>query len=113
METHSLSAKFPVTLLLIELAETLRVKDSFVTLTWVPREENDLADALTNLNFDAFDMNLREAVSEEDMGWLVLDELMENSRVLSEEIKAHKEMKRAENRKKKHKVHNFFGNWAS
>lgn len=46
---------------------------------FVSEEENVLADALTNLEFGAFNHLLREKVEEENMNWLVLDELMKSS----------------------------------
>lgn len=98
---------------MIELAKTLRVRDSYATLTWVQREENVLADALTNLEFDAFDERLREPVDEQNMGWLVMDELMQQSETLFEEIKKHKELKRVEKTKVAKKQQKFFAKWTS
>ena len=82
-----LSTKYPITLLMVELAETLRMTDSFATL---PREENTLADALTNLEFGSFSSGLREKLEEGDMKWKVMDHLMVSSQALFEEIAAHK-----------------------
>ena len=36
-----LSTKYPVTLLVIEVAETLRRYDAYATLTWVRRDGNE------------------------------------------------------------------------
>ncbi|CAK8991364.1 unnamed protein product [Durusdinium trenchii] len=85
-----LSTKYPVTLLVIEVAETLRRCDAFATLTWVRRDGNELADALTNEDFSAFDHQRREAVEEGGLQWHVMDELLRGSEVLFNEIKEHK-----------------------
>lgn len=66
-----LSTKFPVTLLVIEVAETLRRYDAFATLTWVRRDGNVLADALTNEDFSSFEPQKRENVEEEKLQWFV------------------------------------------
>ena len=88
-----LSTKYPVTLLVIEVAETLRRCDAFATLTWVRRDGNELADALTNEDFSAFDHQRREAVEEGGLQWHVMDELLRGSEVLFNEIKEHKKKK--------------------
>lgn len=59
-----LSTKYPITLLVIEVAETLRRLDTFATLTWVSRDGNVLADALTNEDYSAFDLQRRELIAE-------------------------------------------------
>ncbi|CAK9111382.1 unnamed protein product [Durusdinium trenchii] len=108
-----LSTKFPITLLVIELAETLRSKDSFTILAWVPRERNTLADALTNLDFEAFDLGLRESVCEDGLRRLVMDDLMESSKVLFDEIKAHKQNKKSGVKTGSKKTQKFFTKWTS
>lgn len=88
-----LSTKFPVTLLVIEVAETLRRYDAFATLTWVRRDGNVLADALTNEDFSSFEPQKRENVEEEKLQWFVMDKRLQRSEELFNEIKEHKKEK--------------------
>ena len=111
-----LSTKYPVTLLVIEIAETLRRYDSFATLTWVLRDGNELADALTNEDFSSFELQRREAIGEEHFQWFVMDELLKGSKELFEEIKEHKAKKKESKtalKAGKTKSKKFFGRWNS
>ena len=111
-----LSTKYPVTLLVIEIAETLRRYDSFATLTWVRRDGNELADALRNEDFSSFELQRREAIGEEHFQWFVMDELLKGSKELFEEIKEHKARKKESKtamRTGKAKSKKFFGRWNS
>ena len=111
-----LSTKYPVTLLVIEVAETLRRCDAFATLTWVRRDGNVLADALTNEDFSSFDPQRREVVEEKKLQWHVMTELLRGSEDLFNEIKAHKENKRKVKgmpRVVKKKANKFFSRWKS
>ena len=111
-----LSTKYPVTLLVIEIAETLRRYDSFATLTWVRRDGNELADALTNEDFSSFELQRREAIGEEHFQWFVMDELLKGSKELFEEIKEHKARKKESKtalKAGKTKSKKFFGRWNS
>ncbi|CAK9098833.1 unnamed protein product [Durusdinium trenchii] len=111
-----LSTKYPVTLLVIEVAETLRRLDTFATLTWVRRDGNVLADALTNEDFGAFDPRYREAIDDKNLQWYVLDDLLQGSEELFNEIKVHKQKKRETNKtlgRAKKKAAKFFSRWKS
>ena len=111
-----LSTKYPVTLLVIEVAETLRRCDAFATLTWVRRDGNELADALTNEDFSAFDHQRREAVEEGGLQWHVMDELLRGSEVLFNEIKEHKKKKQDDGPKlslARKKPKKYFSRWKS
>ena len=110
-----LSTKFPVTLLVIEVAETLRRYDAYATLTWVRRDGNELADALTNEDFSAFEPQRRELVGENHFQWFVMDELLRGSEELFNEIKEHKVRKKAKHSAgpAKKKAKKFFGRWNS
>ena len=50
----AMTAKFPSTLVLLELAEELAFKSCEPGLTWIRRDANQLADDLTNGNFKEF-----------------------------------------------------------
>ena len=49
-----LSTKFPLNVLLMQLATCMEVSGLYLNLKWVPRDENKLADALTNEDFSSF-----------------------------------------------------------
>ena len=55
----SMTSKFPSTLILMELAEELTAKRCELKLHWLRRDENQLADDLTNEKFDSFDKEFR------------------------------------------------------
>lgn len=109
-----LSTKYPVTLLVIEVAETLRRLDAYASLTWVRRDGNELADALTNEDYSAFDVQRREIVDEKSLQWFVMDELLKESEQLFNEIKEHKKREtKLVAGPAKRKANKFFGRWKS
>ena len=71
-----MSTKWPLTVLLIELAEHLRAASVQLHLRWVPRDSNTEADDLTNEKFDAFDQALRINLEGNAIPWLVLPRIM-------------------------------------
>jgi hypothetical protein len=81
-----MSTKWPLTVLLIEMAEFLRQSSIQLHLRWVPRESNTEADDLTNGKFDAFNKDLRVHVIGADLPWLVLPRIMKQSQRLYEEV---------------------------
>ena len=50
-----MSSKFPLVVVLAELAAQLKKRCLRLDLQWVPRDENEEADGLTNLDFSGFD----------------------------------------------------------
>ena len=83
-----MSTKFPLTLLLMELSEELRERDLGMDLEWVRREENTVADDLSNGKSEAFDVELREKVDASTLEWRVLKELQARGEQLYEEIRS-------------------------
>ena len=81
-----MSTKYPLTVLIMELSETLRTRDCELCLEWVPREKNQLADDLTNEKFDHFPMELRVRLVGGDTKWLVLDSLLKKAQEFHEEL---------------------------
>ncbi|CAE8609473.1 unnamed protein product [Polarella glacialis] len=81
-----MSTKWPLTVLLMELSETLRAREAELRLDWVRREFNTEADAITNQEFAAFDPLLRIQVEGAAIPWLVLPAFMEASQRLYDEI---------------------------
>ena len=113
-----MSTKYPITLLIIELNEVLRQGGVTASLVWVRRDENQLADDLTTEEFGKFDASKRIQVNEENLRWLVLEELLPESNKLFEEVQKFKEEKRRlkdekKNLKDKKKKQKFFGRWNS
>ena len=55
---------------------------------WVPRLQNEEADALTNSDFRHFSAELRVPVKLEEMRFEVLDQLLETGEAYREEVEA-------------------------
>ena len=72
----AMTTKYPSSLVLLELAEELAAKKCDLSLTWIRRDLNQLADDLTNEKFDSFDPEFRVPLNGEDMRWRVLDKLL-------------------------------------
>ena len=93
------STKFPITPLLIELSEQLRVRNAELHLTWVPRLQNQEADDLSNLKFDGFDQKNRIDCNIGEIKWLVFTELIVTTadmfKSISDEREKRKETKMA------------------
>ena len=66
------STKYPVYLVLMEVAEQLRNRNLALSVAWRPREENEEADALTNGAFAGFDLDRRVPIVWEALHMLVL-----------------------------------------
>ena len=89
-----MTSKFPLVVILAELAEQLRQRDLSMSLDWVPRDQNEEADDLTNLEFGRFRSDLRLELDLKDLKWKVLPELMELAQELYQQIKIQKEQKK-------------------
>ncbi|CAE8681799.1 unnamed protein product, partial [Polarella glacialis] len=81
-----MSTKWPLTVLLMELSETLRVFDADLHLGWTRRDFNQEADDLSNEKFGGFNPSRRIPIEGHAIPWLVLPEMMEASHALYEEI---------------------------
>lgn len=102
---RGLSTKCPFTVPLIEVSEVLRESNSFAASRWVRRDENRLADDLTNEKFDKFKEENRIPVSR-----MVGQEMYENIRFLKD--KEEKRRGKAAAPKGKSTV-KFFKRWDS
>jgi len=67
-----MTTKFPLCCVLMQLAELLHSKGRKLSLVWLPRDDNDLADAISKEDFSSFDGKLRLQVSLHDFP-LMLD----------------------------------------
>eukprot|EP00438_Fugacium_kawagutii_P024076 Skav212939 [mRNA] locus=scaffold374:464240:467185:- [translate_table: standard] len=92
---HFMSCKFPLSIAVMELAVQLKDKGVELELGWVPRGQNIEADALTNEEFNGFDMSKRILKKFEDMEFVVLDKLMMKASELDEEVRLAKTSKEA------------------
>ena len=90
-----MTSKYPSTLILMELAEELAWKQCELKLHLVKRDENQLADDLTNEKFDMFDTKFRIPLKGKDIEWRILNKLLLGAENFYEELKGRKEAKRA------------------
>ena len=92
---HFMSCKYPLSIVVMELAAQLKIAGLELDLGWVPRGQNVESDALTNSEFEGFDPEKRIQVNFEDLEFVVLDRLMNKAASLDEEIKLAKTSKEA------------------
>lgn len=89
------SSKYPLSIVVMELACQLDLLDVELELGWVPRAQNYQADDLTNERFDEFDEANRMHVDFENLPFLVMGRLMQKAGELDSELKLHKTSKEA------------------
>ena len=93
-----LTTKYPLGVVLMELAHQSRVRRMVLRAHWLPRLENEEADALTNFEFRHFDPKHRIEVKLEDLKFAVLDDLFREGEVYVaelEKVKAQQKVARA------------------
>ncbi|CAL1173513.1 unnamed protein product [Cladocopium goreaui] len=88
--TKWMSTKFPLTIFIMEMSESLRLGRCNLTLDWVPREWNQLADDLTNQKFDKFSLQDRIRWDRFQQEWLVLEEFMAHANSFHDETRKRK-----------------------
>ena len=74
-----MSSKFPLVVILTEVAAQLRARGLELGLHWAPREQNEEADALTNGDFSLFDPHHRVEVNQSAVEWEVLPGMLKAS----------------------------------
>ena len=89
--TRLMSSKFPLLVILGELASQLREKAISLDLVWAPRDQNEEADALTNEDYSAFDPSRRITVDIQSVEWIILPRLLEAADRIYAEVKARRE----------------------
>ena len=57
-------------------------------LTWVPREQNEEADALTNAHYSSFTPGRRVNVNLEEQAWIVLPRMLKASEEILARVRA-------------------------
>ena len=81
-----MTTKFPMLVVLAELAAQLRAINAELSLEWVPRLQNEEADALTNGDFSAFRPELRVQMDIGGLAFLLLPRLAEVAEELHADI---------------------------
>eukprot|EP00438_Fugacium_kawagutii_P019241 Skav234689 [mRNA] locus=scaffold3643:121276:121746:- [translate_table: standard] len=89
------SSKYPLSIVVMELACQLDRLEVDLELGWVPRAQNYQADDLTNEKFDEFTEENRIEVDFKNLPFIVMGKLMEEAGKLDSELKLHKTSKEA------------------
>eukprot|EP00974_Lingulodinium_polyedra_P047660 4574878-Lingulodinium_polyedra.AAC.1 len=71
-----MSSKFPLVVILTEVAAQLQMRSWDLSLEWVPRNQNEEADALTNEDFSGFRSDLRIVPDLGELPWQVLPRMV-------------------------------------
>ena len=85
-----MSSKFPLVVILSEVAAQLRARSMVLNLGWAPCDQNEEADALTNGDFSQFDLGRRIGVDVEKIGWRILPRMLEVSENIYSEVQRKK-----------------------
>ena len=88
--TKLMSSKFPLVVILAELAAQVRARKMALSVGWTPRDQNEEDDALTNGDYAQFSVANRVKVSIEDVPWLVLPKMMAVASDIFEEVQRRK-----------------------
>lgn len=91
----NMTTKFPAYLVLLEFTEQLRRRNLGLELTWVRRDFNQLADDLTNEQWEMFDKELRINTPIEELPWMVLKEGYPHALQLYKDLEAGRAQNRA------------------
>ena len=83
----------PLTLLVMEISETLRSRDCELYLEWIRRDKNQLADDLTNEEFKHFDFEQRVRWNGGCCEWMVLHRFLKHARDYHSELVSEKTSK--------------------
>ena len=90
----SMTSKFPLYIVLLELTEQLQARNLLLDLRWQPRESNQSADNLSNGLFQDFDPKLRVDPDLTKLGWLVMPKLLTDALDLEQLIQVRKVQRR-------------------
>ena len=81
-----MSSKFPLVVVLAELSAQLKEKGLRLDLRWVPREENEEADELTNKEMGRFNPEKRVKMDVGNLKWICMEEYMAAASALYGEV---------------------------
>lgn len=101
-----MTTKFPLLLILVEMAAQLKTRGLDLGLQWIPRDQNEEADALTNSRFEDFDPANRIEVDVDNLNWMILPKMMSVPEDVHRRVTERREQKRKDKekapREKKH-----------
>ena len=83
-----MSTKYPLCLLVMELAVALEDRGLALTAEWAPREWNSEADAITNSRFECLTDSMRVPFDMRAYPWKVLNGLLDDGRRFYQEAQA-------------------------
>ena len=75
--TKLMSSKFPLVVILAEVAAQLRSGSMVLNLGWTHRDQNEEADTWTNGDYSPFNPTNRVKVVIEEVSWLILPRMMQ------------------------------------
>ena len=90
-----LTTKWPGAAVLMQFSEILMRRGLLLDLEWVPRDQNDIADRLANLDLEGFDPALRMEVDISPERFPLLHELLSSEASFRNELNERKIEKRA------------------
>ena len=82
-----MTSKYPSVVVLAEIAARAKRGRLNLGLRWVPRDQNEHADALTNSDYSEFDSARRVDLQVEDIQWIVLTGYMKAAQELYAETR--------------------------
>ena len=93
--TRLMSPKFPLIVIMTELAAQLQAKRAELDLLWIPRNQNEEADGLTNGDYSQFDLKRRIAVDVAKLEYKILPRMIAAADALYKDAMLNKESSRA------------------
>ena len=92
--TRLMTSKFPLVVILAELAAEMKANNWKLGLEWIPRGQNEEADDLTNWEFGRFSAENRAEVDLQKVSWRVLERFMKEAMDLHDAVVALKKRKK-------------------
>ena len=83
-----LTTKYPLGVVLMELAAQVGMRDATLRANCLPRLQNEEADALTNSDFRHFDLAKRIEVDLDSLGFVILSDLFADGDAYTTELAA-------------------------
>ena len=92
--TRLMTSKFPLVVILAELAAEMKANNWKLGLEWIPRGQNEEADDLTNWEFGRFSAENRVEVDLQKVSWRLLERFMKEATDLYGAVVALKKRKK-------------------
>ena len=89
-----MSSKFPLVVIMTELAERLRRWDLYMSLDWIPRNQNEEADGLTNGVVSSFAAEQEIKVDLKELGLHTLDRMWKVADDLYKDVQERKVLRK-------------------